>query len=88
MSKHQILIDNSLGKKLTKFSPSDRKKIHKILTGLASDPLPKGRDLKKLRSTASTAWRIRIGDLRIIYSLTSDQQTIKIVDIDFRGNIY
>ncbi len=46
-------------------------------------------DLKKLRGKHKGSFRIKKGDIRIIFSLKKEKiLTAFIKDIDFRGNIY
>lgn len=85
---YQVVINDAIGRRLSKLPVSDHKKIKKILQILQENPLPKGKDLKKMSSQNFPLWRIRIGNLRIIYCLLSDKKIIEVVNIDFRGNIY
>ena len=46
-------------------------------------------DLKKLKGRYRGSFRIRKGDIRIIFSLKKEDTPIAFVqDIDFRGNVY
>ena len=46
-------------------------------------------DLKKLKSKQKGSFRIRKGDIRIIFSLKKDKIPMAFINhIDFRGNIY
>lgn len=85
---YEIVINRKIGKRLAKLSASEQKKIKKVLRDLKKSPLPKGRDLKKLHSKKYPIWRIRIGDLRIIYAFFPKEKIIKVVKIDFRGRVY
>lgn len=85
---YQVIINDSIGRRLSKLPESDHKKIKKVLLALQEDPLPQGKDLKKMASQNFPLWRIRIGDLRIVYFLLSDKKVVQVVNIDFRGNIY
>lgn len=42
--------------------------------------------VKKMRTEGVTHYRLRIGKIRIIYTITSNG--VEIIDIDYRGNIY
>ncbi|MBL7159261.1 type II toxin-antitoxin system RelE/ParE family toxin [Candidatus Microgenomates bacterium] len=84
----KIAINDKVGKRLQKLPHSEQKKIKKTLTSLSHNPLPKGKDLKKLQGKKFTFWRIRVGDLRFIYTLSSQKKLIIMIKIDFRGRIY
>jgi mRNA-degrading endonuclease RelE of RelBE toxin-antitoxin system len=51
--------------------------------------LPEGKNIKKLRGYKNR-YRVRIGDIRILFDKTTmnDILIIKIVDVDYRGNLY
>lgn len=85
---YKVLVDDNIGKKVVKIPQADQKKIVKVLKLLQQTPLPSGKDLKKLESASFPTWRIRIGNIRIVYSYSPVRKIVKIVDIDYRGNVY
>ncbi len=66
---------------------SDRKKIIKNIALLRENPLPEGKDLKKM-SGSQGSWRIRVGDLRIIYQIVPEKKEVWVLDVDYRGSVY
>lgn len=42
--------------------------------------------VKKLKGWGECVYRVRIGNIRVIYKILKDD--IEIIDMDFRGNIY
>ena len=54
---------------------SDRKKIIKNIAVLRENPLPEGKDLKKMKDSQGS-WRIRVGDLRIIYQIVPERKEV------------
>ena len=67
-----------------------KKESEKIL--ITIEQLPKSKttgnlDIKKLINTKRT-WRLRIGNIRVVYEYDIEAKIIYIHDIDFRGNIY
>jgi len=84
----KISINDKIGKRLQKLPHSEQKKIKKTLVSLSQNPLPRGKDLKKLQGKKYTFWRIRVGDLRFIYTLLPKKKLIKMIKIDFRGRVY
>ncbi len=85
---YKLSVNDKTLKKIVKFTPSDQKKIYKTFKELEQDPFPQGKDLKKLAGSTFPLWRIRIGDLRIVYELSSQEKIVRIIKIDYRGNIY
>ena len=45
-------------------------------------------DIKKLKGEWKGFYRLRVGKIRIIFSIDVDNKIIKIYDIGSRGNIY
>ena len=45
-------------------------------------------DIKKLKGNWDGFYRIRVGDIRVIFSLDYKGQEIKIADMVFRGDAY
>lgn len=85
---YRVLVNEKIGKRVAKFPEAEQRKIKKVLDSLRETPLPQGKDLRKLKSTKFPLWRIRVGDLRVIYSFSSEDKVIKVVKIDFRGRVY
>ena len=44
--------------------------------------------IKKLQGELASLYRYRIGDLRILFEIHDDLETIRIKSIDFRGSAY
>ncbi len=44
--------------------------------------------IKRMRGTKRERYRYRIGDIRFIYRVNREQRTIRIIQIDNRGDIY
>ena len=44
-------------------------------------------DIKKLATTARM-FRLRVGNIRVIYEIYTESETVYIHEIDFRGNVY
>jgi mRNA interferase RelE/StbE len=76
--------------KITKFIKSLNKKTRERLKArlitLRKDPYKSSNDIKKLQGYKENYYRLRMGDIRIIYTINNNG--IDYVDIDYRGNIY
>lgn len=46
------------------------------LRGLETDPIPVGKNLKRLRGPRRSVWRLRHGDFRILYRVEGGQVMI------------
>ncbi|MDO4716658.1 MAG: type II toxin-antitoxin system RelE/ParE family toxin [Propionibacteriaceae bacterium] len=62
-----------------------RDRILDAIEGLAEDPRPHG--AKKLVGE-QTAWRIRVGDYRVIYDILDAELTVTVVLVGHRREVY
>ena len=73
---------------LKRLSQERKNKIKEVITTLKSDPIPfKKFDVAKLKGYNNT-YRIRIGDLRIVYEVNWDEKRILIHFIGPREKAY
>jgi mRNA interferase RelE/StbE len=72
---------------LKKLPENQTRQITAKIDKLEHNPFSKEADIKKL-ATTKRSWRLRIGNIRVVYEVVSDKKIIYINDIDFRGNIY
>jgi mRNA interferase RelE/StbE len=71
-------------KQLAKLDPQIRKRVAHAITALAENPRPPGS--KKL--VGVDAWRIRMGDWRIIYQIHDDRLIVLVMRIGHRRDVY
>jgi len=82
--QYTIVFKPSAVKDLSKLSKKIQKRIQGAISTLESNPLPPA--AKKL--TGRDAYRIRISDYRIIYSIDAEVLTVIIVSIGHRRDVY
>ena len=82
----EVIVRKKVIKKINKISPY-RDKIIVALSSLESNAFPKKYDIRKLKGKDDT-FRIRIGNIRIIYKVLWNDRRIYIDDVDLRENIY
>lgn len=63
-----------------------RARLKQRLVRLREDPLGRSNDVKKLKGFSEDIYRLRVGDIRILYRLLDGG--VEVVDIDYRGNVY
>lgn len=85
MTAYQVLLSKAARKQLNTLPVFIHNKIIEDIAALANTPRPPG--CKKLKGQKN-AWRIRIGDYRIIYEIADNQLRILVVAIGHRKNIY
>lgn len=84
MESYKVRIRRSAADELEHVPKKDLSRIVERIRGLATEPRPRG--CEKL--SAQERYRIRQGDLRIVYSIDDDARTVEIVKIGHRGEIY
>ncbi|MFA6024753.1 MAG: type II toxin-antitoxin system RelE/ParE family toxin [Candidatus Gracilibacteria bacterium] len=76
--------------KIKKFFDSQdtktRERLKKKLEELRRNPFL-GKNIKRMTGYGKNVFRLRVGDIRIIYLVNRDS-SIEVLDIDYRGNIY
>ena len=82
--KYSVLLSRSARKQLERFSGDTEKRILAKLTELESNPRPSG--CKKLKNR--DAWRVRIGDYRVIYEIHDKILRVIVVTVGHRREVY
>ena len=63
-----------------------RERIIRAIRKLVENPRPQG--ARKLMGAMSGAWRIRVGDYRVIYDVDDAQQLVVILAVLHRREVY
>ncbi|MBI5613753.1 type II toxin-antitoxin system RelE/ParE family toxin [Candidatus Gottesmanbacteria bacterium] len=84
---YEVYYHERVDKFFTKITNREVVRILRKIEVLAQDPFQKTFDVKKMKSL-DKSYRLRVGTMRIIYQIETKKQTLFIVDVDFRGNIY
>lgn len=81
---YEILIEKSAQRVLARISQPHQDRILRAIESLRSHPRPQG--AKKL--SGRDAWRIRVGDYRVIYEINDDESIVLIVTLGHRREVY
>lgn len=81
---YQVRILRRAQKTLAKIKGTAYDRVKTSLLELASEPRPPG--CKKL--SGRDAWRIRVGDYRIIYEIEDDALLVLVVHLGHRRDVY
>ena len=84
MASYSVLIKRSAAKELEALELKDRQRVVDRVRGLADDPRPQG--CEKLSGKAR--YRVRQGDLRIVYEIADHQLSVTVVKIGHRRDVY
>ena len=83
---YTIVIRKSAARFFKKQSATTIELIKKKLNQLQY--FPAVANLKKLQGSLADYYRLRIGDIRVIFHVDTTNQLIEIDTIDYRGNVY
>lgn len=84
-SEYSIEIDTTAAKALARIQRNFQKRIAQAIANLAVDPRPTG--CTKMSGTKD-AYRIRIGDYRVVYTVKDAVRIVKIEKIAHRREVY
>jgi len=82
--EYTVLILPSAQKQLSKLPNAIATRIEDRMLDLEGDPRPPG--CKKLKGR--DAWRIRIGDYRLIYEINDGKLIVTVISIGHRRDVY
>jgi mRNA interferase RelE/StbE len=82
--RYQVILPRSVQKELDRLPDEVANRILARLSALETNPRPP--DVKKLK--ARDAWRIRVGDYRIIYEIHDRVLQIIVITVGHRREIY
>lgn len=83
---YQLLFHPRIERQLKRLPNVLKTKVLENIEELSQDPFSR-RDVKKLVQTKQS-YRLRVGELRVIYELDQKAKTIYVQEIGFRGQIY
>ena len=85
MPEYRVTLKSSAEKEFFRLSEPISDRILPRIKALGTDPRPQG--CKKLRG-GQDAWRIRIGDYRVIYTIDDKEKQVKVTRIGHRREVY
>ena len=82
--RYRVILPKSVQKALDRLPDEVVKRVLARLGQLETNPRPA--DMKKLKGR--DAWRIRIGDYRVIYEIHDQQLQVLVITVGHRREIY
>jgi mRNA interferase RelE/StbE len=82
--RFQIILPKSVQKELNRLPDDIVDRILALLAGLETTPRPPG--VKKLKGR--DAWRVRVGDYRVIYEIHDRALQIMVITVGHRRQVY
>jgi len=84
VANYDLRIKPSAVKELEDLQAKDRRRIVSKIQNLAEEPRPRGCD----KLSGRDRYRLRQGDLRILFEVDDDAQTVTVVKIGHRRDVY
>lgn len=85
MTRFRIEFTTAAAREIRKLDPQIRRRILSGVTDLERDPRPHG--CRKLAGY-DNAWRIRVGDYRVLYEVLDEQVLVTVVRVAHRRTVY
>jgi len=82
--KYEVEILRSAQKELSKIERDEQRRIIQNIRQLSENQRPP--DCKKL--SGRQAWRIRIGNYRVLYEIHEDRLLVLVIDVGHRREVY
>ena len=82
---YRIRMPRRVQKQLDDLPQSVFDRVDERITALADDPRPSG--VRKLQGSTS-AYRVRVGDYRIVYEVDDDAREIRLLTVANRKDVY
>jgi len=86
--RYSIVIHRAALKAYKKLSRDVQNKVDDAVERLKEDPWRSDLDIKKLHGPYSGYWRLRVGDIRILYTVDREDAVIRIDALSRRAEAY
>ena len=84
MSRYEVRLTSQAAKQLASFERSMQLRIAGVIELLSANPFPP--KAQKLRGRE--AWRVRVGDYRVLYTVNQGELVIVVIRIAHRREVY
>lgn len=84
MTTYTVEITRTARKALDRIERPQRRRIEATIADLATDPRPHG----SIKLTGLDAYRVRVGNYRVVYTVADAVLTVTVVKVGHRGSIY
>ncbi len=82
---YRVVLLRSAARDLQNLTKPIQRRVSRAIDALAADPRPHG---AKLLAGPDRAWRIRVGDYRVLYRIDDDRVEVLVIRIRHRGDAY
>ncbi|MBI3956094.1 type II toxin-antitoxin system RelE/ParE family toxin [Candidatus Gottesmanbacteria bacterium] len=85
--RYTVVLLKKHHKEIAKLSPSEQGRVYTSLKALEDNPRPPGKKIAAFRGLPK-GLRLRIGDIRVIFTVNDITKQVFVVEIGRRGDIY
>lgn len=83
---YRVEVDNRAARQIQNLPPTTRDRAIAAVEALRTEPRPAG--CVKLKAQALPAWRVRVGDYRILYRIHDEHQLVRVYGVLRRDEAY
>ena len=83
----KVILHERAQKKVAKQPKQDQTKVTKAILQMKISPF-ESLNVQRYQSSAGKFYRLRIGNIRLVFEFDSKSDSVFIQAIDYRGNIY
>ena len=84
--KYEVSLETRANKQLERLADPELKRVFAALDALALAPRPAG--VKKLKGKHSGLYRVRVGDIRILYRVDDSARQVQVWEMGKRPSVY
>ncbi len=84
---YKVSVERKVERQLTALHPSDQKRVIESIDKLPQTFTKPSPHLKKLVGEPG-AWRLRVGDVRILFYQNKQKNLLEIYKVGYRGGVY
>jgi len=85
--RYRVALAPAAQRQLARFERPAQRRITRVIRALESDPRPRGAVLLK-GWPDGRAWRIRVGDYRVIYEVRDEDLIVLVIRVGQRADVY
>jgi len=81
---YRVRIKRPAEKEIRALPSTVRRRVHEMIIKLSEEPRPPG--VRKVRG--SSAWRVRVGDYRVVFRIDDREREVTIFLVKHRSDVY
>lgn len=85
MTRYRVEFTTAAAKEVRKLDPQLRRRILAGISDLEREPRPPG---VRMVAGFDNAWRVRIGDYRVLYEVVDERVLVTVVRVAHRRDVY